>query len=342
MKNELNPNMIHQTKIYRSYSNVKENKSLFNELVAMAERCDDLPYDPRRVAQDIMDQVEHYETHWEHVSDTQKISGNVDSIIHGMFDKISGLEIEERMEILRQMLLGFSLFVGEEEGQEQEWTDPAQYPAEAELELQNKLKKRIHHLKISPAALKRMKKGILKNDNYVATAAAFRRDGYTLKCITAMDMYLTEIENGEDNIPELAALNACMYVDLEAIADGARVGGCFEAVASALIGVLLIVVGLCAIDLILKANTVGDIVLITLSGMGLIGLISDTGQFFSRQVGYLGVMGTHLLKKGIRALVEGFDNMMERAKEAQEEDYIVEEEEGGVMWDETTDRIYVY
>ncbi|MBQ4504772.1 MAG: hypothetical protein II983_03785 [Firmicutes bacterium] len=342
MKNEYNPNMIHQAKIYRSYSNVnvREDKSLFNELVTMADRVKELPYDSREIAERIMDQVEAYEANWEHVSDTRKISGNVNSIINGMFDKISSLEPEQRIDIMQQMLRGFTVFTEGEESRES--TDPVGCMADMERTLQNQLKTKIHHLRISPAGLKRMKKSLLKDENYVATAAALRNDGYALKCIVAMDMYLTEIKNFEDNIPEKAALNACMYVDLEAIADGARVGGCFETVASVLVIVLLITVCICAIDLLLKAKTISDIVLITLSGLGLIELTDKMGDVLIRQIGHLAVIGTHLIKKGVETVVEGFDTMMEKAKEAQEEDYIVEEEEGGVFWDETTDRIYVY
>lgn len=341
MKNEMNPNMIHQAKIYRSYRNVREDKSLYNELVAMAQRSKELPYDPREIADRIMEQVEAYEANWEHVSDTKKISGNVNSIINEMFDKISPLEPEQRIDILQQMLRGFTVFTDGEESQEH--TDSMDCMANTERKLQEQLKSKIHHLRISPAGLKRMKKGLLKNQNYVATSAALRRNGYALKCITAMDMYLTEIKNGEDNIPELAALNACMYVDLEAIADGARVGGWFEAAASILVVALLITVAVCAIDLIIKAKTISDVVLITLSGLGLIELTDKMGDVFIHQVGHLAVIGTHLIKKGVEIVVEGFDTMMEKAKEAQEEeDYIVEEEEEGVFWDETTDRIYVY
>ena len=361
MKNEYNPNMIHQAKIYRRYQNTKEGKAVFNELVKMAEQVDDLHYEPQDLAQRIMDQVENFETNWDAISDVKKISGNVNSVLEDMFVKISKFVPEQRMEILRQIYCGFCLFEdkasqeeleagkSEQDIYQEKYARPIRWTSAAEEELKMDLKKKVHHLRIHPAALDRMKRKILKNQSYVATASALRRDGFALKCITAMDLYLTEWKKGEDNIPELAALNACEFVDLEAIVDGARVGHCFETAAEILIAILLITVAVTAVGLIAAAEAPAEIILVAVSGLGLMELIQMSGQIITPLVGQLAVIGHHLVKKGVEALEEGFETLKEKMKASQydecvedDEEEIFEENETYDAWDEMTDNMYVY
>lgn len=359
MKNEYNPNMIHQAKIYRRYQNTKEGKALFDEMVKMAEKVDELPHTPKELAERIMDQVENYEANWDMVSDVKKISGSVDFILEELFLKIASFVPEQRMEILRQLYFGFGMMgeadiqaelnsgMSAQELYRKKYARPIHWTPQAEEELETKLKERINHLRIHPAALERMKKKILKNNNYVATAAALRKDGYALKCITAMELYLTQCKKGEDMLPELAALNACSYVDLEAIADGARVGRCFETAAEMLFVVLLITVVVCAIGLILAVDAPLDILLVVVGGLGLMELIEMIGQIITPLVGQMAVIGTHLVKKGAEALEEGFETLKEKVMASQcdvcleiEDEF--EEEENYEAWDEMTDNMYVY
>ena len=78
MKKEYNPNMTHQTTIYRRYQNAREGKNVYEELVKMAEGVKDLPIAPMDLASMIMDEVEDYEATWDMVYDEHLITGNVE------------------------------------------------------------------------------------------------------------------------------------------------------------------------------------------------------------------------------------------------------------------------
>ncbi|MBR5001409.1 MAG: hypothetical protein IKT25_08010 [Firmicutes bacterium] len=342
MKNEYNPNMTHQTTIYRRYQNAREGKNVYEELVKMAEGVKDLPIAPMDLASMIMDEVEDYEATWDMVYDEHLITGNVEKVMNGMFDKISALEPEKRMEVMNQMLQGFQACTDETNGDGS--NEPLDYSPEAEKELQTKLKSIVSYLRISPAALERMKKQVLKNGNYMATAAAFRREGFALKCITAMDMYLTRVQKGENIVPVVAVLDTCIMVDMEAIADGSRAGECFELVATILIALLVFVATIYVISKLLEAKTVADAVLYALSGFGLVHIADKIEDPLVPTMGNLAVMGRHLIRRGTEALKEGFETMKEKLMNPQYDgDYFEEVDDVEFnQWDEMTDNMYVY
>lgn len=60
-----------------------------------------------------------------------------------------------------------------------------------------------------------------KNGNYAVSAAAFGREGYLLKCVTAMELCL----NSEPSLsPDEAVALTCTGIDLEAISDAVNRG----------------------------------------------------------------------------------------------------------------------
>ena len=67
--------------------------------------------------------------------------------------------------------------------------------------LQKDLKNVVNHNHISPLRVNWMKEKALDEIPYVATAAAFGKGSYDLKCITAMDLYLNSLRTGEAMSP---------------------------------------------------------------------------------------------------------------------------------------------
>ena len=315
----MNEYKVHAGKIYNHNSNLGTGRTLFDEMIKMAENAGNTSDKSVELTNRIMDTVKMYDSVWNDTADEIICSGNAGSVLDQMFEKLmkSRLTPQERMEVMRQMLNGFT----------QNDFEPVIYSPEEEEKLQNDLKAAAEHLHISSEALKKMKKRILKNREVVATAEYFREESFELKCLTAMELYLTSGKNGEQVAPEIAALNTCKYVDLEALADGARVGGAFETTAKILMAVLSIVVAICAVAIIMELETTGAMLFVMAAALGYMDMFNTYGEAFARQIGKLAASGIYRIKGKTSNLEEGFDRMAEMVSESQGSTYVAEDDD---------------
>ena len=360
MKHGYQPKLDHQIKIYRTmrgrrpprmlFVNRDTNMTLSKKMESMAKGVKNLPMDPSEIANRIMKEVEHFEDTWVRVFDETIISDSLDTILDQMFEKMSVLEPEQRMETMRQMMYVFTLHSDCKihDLLDNGWNEIDLYREKyqkllidrykSEEALQKDLKNVVNHNHISPLRVNWMKEKVLDEIPYVATAAAFGKGSYDLKCITAMDLYLNSLRTGEAMSPELAAVNTCMCVNLEAIADGARMGGCFENTAVALMWILLIVASLCVDVLVIAALVTGGPLAFLVAIGGYLGLelLYKLGDCFARLMGNLGVRYASMLKKGNDDMREGLHAMYENLLESQRDAYVMEDDTGEI-WNEVTE-----
>lgn len=318
-------NSLHEGKIYNTYRETDSGEKLAVTLATMAGEEGIPVANSVTLAEKIMAEVEHYEDTCDLVSE------DVHAAMESVFDSLSRLEPEARMEAMDQMLFGFTLFSDEEalaklkngisgEALYQQSCSRIPYSPEAEAELQKKLMAKAENLRLSRGALERMRTALRNSGDYVATSAALGRDGYTLKCAVAMDMYL---RNREHITPEEAVLNACCFVDLEAIADGVRVGEILETVSCGLTAVRVVVMFCKVTSLMVAAKSLSEFFLIALVGVVMMEAATMVGMFLSRQIGKLGVVGARLVKSGAETLAEGFDRICAAAEaETEETNYV--------------------
>jgi len=360
VKRKCQPKLDHQIKIYRTMRGRRPPRMLFvkhNTYVTLSEKMEsmakgvkNLPMDPSDIADRIMKEVEHFEDTWVRVFDETRMSDSLDAIMDQMFEKMSVLEPEQRMETMRQMMYVFTLHSDQkiqyllDDG----WNEIDLYREKyqkllidrykSEEALQKDLKNVVNHNHISPLRVNWMKEKVLDEIPYVATAAAFGKGSYELKCITAMDLYLNSLGTREEMSPELAAVNTCMCVDLEAIADGARMGGCFESTAVVLMWILLIVASLCVDALIVVSLVTGGPLAFLVAIGGYLGLeiLYKLGDCFARLMGNLGVRYASMLKKGNDDMREGLHAMYENLMESQRDEFVMEDDTGEI-WNEVTE-----
>lgn len=311
-------NSVHEAKIYNTYRDVDTGDALAAALAAMT-RKEGVPVEDRQaLVETIMTQVESYE------NTCDEISEDVHAAMESVFEKLSTLEPESRMDVMNQMLFGFELFTEEEQlaklkagvsGEalyRQEFPEAVAYSPEAEDYMQRKLLEKAENLRLSPKALERMRISLRNTGDYVATSAALGRNGYALKCAAAMDLYL---RNRDRITPEEAALNACCYVDLESIADGVRLGEIAETVSLGLMVIRLVVMFCRIVSLMMAAKTLGELVIAVVVGMLMMEGTCMAGAFISRQIGKLTVVSADLLKAGAETLKAGWDRICTAAEE---------------------------
>lgn len=355
MSKNYQPKLKNQIKIYRTMRGRRPRRLLFvnhdtsmtlsKKMETMAKGVRNLPMKPADIASRIMNEVEHFEDVWLRVFDETKMADSLDAILDQMYEQMSALEPEQRMETMRQMLYVFRL---NSDRKIQEllgagWNEIDLYREKyqklltdfykSEKELQKELKDIVSQNQISPMRVAWMRDNVLEGIPYVAAATAFGKGSYELKCITAMDLYLNSLGTGEELSPELAAIHTCMGVDLEAIADGARMGGWFESTAVGLMWILLIVASLCVDVLVIAALVTGGPLAFLAAIAGYLGLelLYKLGDCFARQMGNLGVRYASMLKRGSNDLREGLDTMCENMMEFQRVEY---------EWDDDTDETW--
>lgn len=306
---ELKYNAIHDAKLFEALSKIHDDSSLACVLEEMAandtKNAEDNILSPKDIADLIIAEVESYE------NVRNEIQENVSETMQKVFDSLSPLELNERIDIMNQMLFGFELCSNEKELEKlkngisgeslyhMENDKTITYSDRTELLLRHKLIEKAASLRLSPAALKRMSNSLCYTDDYVTTAATLGADSRSLKCVVAMDLYLRN--HNQVSIDE-AALNACMYADIGAIADAVRVGEIAETVSLALMAVRIITFAVKAVSLITAASTLGEIITVVLVAWGLMEATEMVGKFISRQIGKAATIGSHLIKEGFERI----------------------------------------
>ena len=174
---------------------------------------------------------------------------------------------------------------------------------------------------------------LVRGADYSAAAAAFGRDGYELKCLTAMHMYLS---NPGMSI-EQAAMNACYGVDFQAVCDAVNIGRVTASSASCILLVSAVPFAFMALNLIASSTTIGSLVL----SCGVIALTASAlcqlYEYLPEAAGATGITLVNLVKKGAETVERGWERLCESLERNgdydYDDDYIGEEEDEAAFAD---------
>ena len=199
-------------------------------------------------------------------------------------------------------------------------------------ELREELISRLSRLNMSYKGMTRLFK-LVRGADYSAAAAAFGRDGYELKCLTAMHMYLS---NPGMSI-EQAAMNACYGVDFQAVCDAVNIGRVTASSASCILLVSAVPFAFMALELIASSTTIGSLVI----SCGVIALTASAlcqlYEYLPEAAGATGITLVNLVKKGAETVERGWERLCESLERNgdydYDDDYIGEEEDEAAFAD---------
>lgn len=101
------------------------------------------------------------------------------------------------------------------------YAEQGENPAVTEEVLENRIRELVAGYRISPAAMRVFAWELQTGKNMLVTSEAMGEEGYRLKCLAAMDLYLRN--QGRMTVEEATAA-ACSSVDLQAAADASSCG----------------------------------------------------------------------------------------------------------------------
>lgn len=298
MNNQKNTNSlfgaIDTMRINHQLSNLCHGKELRAELIRLgkAGRSEE---ESAALADRIMKEVLVYENVRETVEE------NTSGAVNELFAMMDTMEQKDRVLALDKILFGLECVSDDEafaravnaadaealyrerHGEGPECSD------ETEDILKRKLLLKVENMNLSPKALQRLAGRFGNGEGWVATAAAFGREGYALKCLAAMDL----IQRGgkEADVSE-AVLTACVDVDMQAVADAVSRGQMVEKVALTVLKVATIA-GL----IILYCNFIHDIFSIkktvALPSGEIVNVVATPARAKSNFIGFFIAMGLY-------------------------------------------------
>lgn len=118
-------------------------------------------------------------------------------------------------------------------------------PSNAELE--DRIRWELNHYHLSPDVIRAMARKMESTGDHLATAAALSQNGYSFKCLVAMELYLNSTD--PISIPE-AVNTACAGVETQAVADAVSKGFLSRDVAKKLLiaaAITAVIVGIAVI-----------------------------------------------------------------------------------------------
>lgn len=167
---------------------------------------------------------------------------------------------------------------------------------------------RIGQLNLSAGAVDRMLKELRKSPDCVASAAAYGKDGYELKCLTAMHMCLTR----RDISPWQAAANTCLGTDFQAVGDAVRLGRLAGETAGWLLYGSIIAAVILGFELLLSCETAGAFIF----SWAAISLVAYSLYWVYEQLpgeaGKAAVRARGLIRRGRAVAAEGWQRIRDR------------------------------
>lgn len=179
----------------------------------------------------------------------EQMESDAGGAMRQFLDSLNDLDVKERIDIMDQLFFGlrcaederlFQLISAENGGDAlyRKMRGAPDYSPGKEEELRSKLIQKAGSMRVCPGLYKKLGEQVKKNGNCAASAAAFGREGYMLKCVTAMELYL----NGESAMsPDEAVALACTSVDLEAVGDAVNRGLKVQRAATIALSVIVVV-----------------------------------------------------------------------------------------------------
>lgn len=166
---------------------------------------------------------------WESIHD--RALENVEDVADLLLDSLRGKNEAEQKLILHKLYFGLTEFPQEREDEslnERFWRyyveqkDQKKAPSNAELE--NMIRRKLKNFRLSPDTMRAVARKMEFSGEHLATAAALGENGYSFKCLAAMELYLNE-RNGSDPISIPEAVNeACAGVETQAVGDAVSKG----------------------------------------------------------------------------------------------------------------------
>lgn len=193
---------------------------------------------------------------------------------------------------------------------------------------------RLGQLNFSSKAIDRMLRELKKSPDFVASAAAFGREGYELKCLTAMHLCLTRI----DMTPWEASINACLGTDIQAVGDAVRLGRVTAEAAGVLMNGCVIAAVLVGGALFVACDSLSALAFawasISLMGLSLYWLYYNLPEAAGKGAIWL----SHFIHRGSASIAEGWQKIRDRLEQRNdyaccENDTDCDEEELGARLD---------
>lgn len=193
---------------------------------------------------------------WESIHD--RVCEDAGEVGDLLLDSLKDKGEAERTLILHKLYFGLTESSQEEEDaalNERFWryyvSQENQKDALSNAELEEKICQELNHYRLSPGIIRAMARKMESTGDHLAAAAALSQNGYSFKCLVAMELYL----NGDEpvSIPE-AVNTACTGVEAQAVADAVGKGFLSRdtakrlliaaAITAAIVGIALIAFGL--------------------------------------------------------------------------------------------------
>lgn len=307
---------VKQTNIFDQYRQWKQGNDLRTVLIAMGLQAD-LPAEKSVAAADcILETVRKF--------DNLSISSieNTQERLETLFRQLDSRELEERVLILRRIALGLRVCMDDSilscahtrealqeklEQRYQETYPTVGYLSETEDEtLRNEIVGLVSGFNLSSDSLDRLTSRLTRTTDYAATASAFGSQGYALKCMFAAELYL---QNRESTTIDMAALDACSYTDMQAVADGIHVGMVTEAAAQVMLLGIVLAAGIHSVGLMLAATTAAQVFSIFAGTMLMILGYDSASDTLSTMAGEVAVNVYHLARRGAEAVKDGLQRM---------------------------------
>ena len=223
-----------------------------NYLIGLAQKAGLSSEESEAVADRIMVSAAQYE------ETREAMETDVREAMQPFFEKLSGLPGEQRIIALDEILFGLQcasddelysavmekqggiLGIGARNSGKSVYLNRhrelPEWSPEEEARMRDEVYDQIANLRLSPKYLARLTRKFSRGE-YTAAAAAFGKDGYSLKCAASM---LCWLENREKLDPETAVAETCAGIDVQALGDAVRRGLIAEKVAKALMQAVVI------------------------------------------------------------------------------------------------------
>lgn len=205
----------------RIYKGMSQNKELRHGMVMLAMKHGETFRSGEILADEVITQVDRFE------NTRHALSEDTWQAAQKLFSQLDQLDDETRF--ARKQELNFGLRLAQdkrllEKLEDENWTytelyerccPVAPYSEEREAAMDVTLRSRLETFHLSAKAMDRIAKSLNGSENWVCTAGALSRKSHALKCMTALELYLSQ----EDMSVEDAAMTACMGIQMQGVAD---------------------------------------------------------------------------------------------------------------------------
>ena len=186
----------------------------------------------------------------------------------------------------------------------------------------------IGRLNVSPGLLGRMLRRASRASDVTAAAAAYGKDGFELKCLTAAYLYRSFNDMGVEE----AVAAACCGVDFQAVCDAVSLGWVTARAARGMLIASAAAMGFLAIELIVAAGSAAEIGAV----WGAIALVSVALAWIydrlPQEAGETAIVSAGLVRRGCDAVARGWERLREsfagtEGCDGGESEYEMEDEE---------------